>query len=441
MTVRLYQENVYTREWDAAITSVTPADPEGAAAKAGRPVYAITLDRSAFFPEGGGQSCDLGRIGPYEVIDVQENDEEVIHTVTLPAEGVGGKSSAEPANAENAADSPAEGQRVHCSLNWDRRFDNMQRHCGEHILSGIFYARCGGVNRGFHMGEDYMTIDISLEDDPTDPDTPRPEAIDMKLAEECERRANQVVWSDAPVTVFRFDEREEAEKMPLRKALAFDEDISIVCVGSPENAADCVACCGTHPATAGQVGLIKIYKVENYKSMFRIYFEAGARALEDYDRKHQILTDLSNSYSSSIEDFPLKIRAQEEKLAEVKDQLYHAKKALIDMECAALDAALDTADAGEPLLLWPLEHLSLDDAFDMAKRYMKKAPKLVLLYAKQNTSFILVSGGDPKCGKLVKEYASFYQGKGGGNDVSARAIFDSEENAMLFADLLGKHLR
>ena len=91
--------------------------------------------------------------------------------------------------------------------------------------------------------------------------------------------------------------------------------------------------------------------------------------------------------------------------------------------------------------IWTLEDLSLDDAFDMAKGYMKTAPKLILLYAKKNTSFILVSSGTPHCGKLVKEYASFYQGKGGGNDVSARAIFTTEENAMLFADLLEKHLR
>lgn len=462
MTTRLYQQDVYTKTWDACITSVRPAEFVNNATKAGSAgpgaeaspdtAWQITLDRSAFFPEGGGQSCDLGMLGPYPVVDVQETEDgEVIHTVVLPR-GMDGSGAEGP-----VADPPQEGQAVYCALDWDRRFDNMQRHCGEHILSGIFFARCGGVNRGFHMGDDYMTIDISLEDDPTDPDTPRPESIDMDLAVECELRANQVVWSDAPVTVFRFEEREEAEKMPLRKALAFDEDISIVCVGSPDNAADCVACCGTHPATAGQVGLIKIYKVENYKNMFRIYFEAGARALEDYDRKHQILTDLSNSYSSSVEDFPDKIRAHEEKLAEVKDQLYHAKKALIDKECAALDAVLAGAPAvgfagvsgtgndqplqDAPLLIWPLEHLTLDDAFDMAKRYMKKAPKLILLYAKQQTSFILVSGGDPKCGKLVKEYASFYQGKGGGNDVSARAIFDSEENAMLFADLLSKHLR
>lgn len=452
MTERLYQKDVYTKGWEAAITSVRPADPGKASCQEGDsavPRYEVTLDRSAFFPEGGGQSCDLGSIGSWTLTDVQEDaDGEVIHTV-----------EAQP------PDVPAPGQKVSCLLDWDRRFDNMQRHCGEHILSGIFYARCGGVNRGFHMGEDYMTIDISLEDDPTDADTPRPQTIDMSLALECERRANQVIWSDAPVTVFRFEDRAEAEKMPLRKALAFDEDISIVCVGSADHAADCVACCGTHPSTAGQVGLIKIYKVENYKGMFRIFFEAGARALDDYDQKHQILTDLSNRYSSSVEDFPDKIRSQEEKLADVKDQLYHVKRALIDKECAALDAVLAGGDAPDergkpsqetapvehapgassdsdaPLIVWTLEDLSLDDAFDMAKRYMKKAPKLVLLYARQDTSFILVSNGSPKCGQLVREYASFYQGKGGGNDVSARAIFDGEEKAMLFADLLSKHLR
>ncbi len=430
MTVKLYQQDVYIREWEAQITSVRKSDDN--------PAHCIvTLDQTAFFPEGGGQSCDTGSIGDWKVIDVQEGNAsadgsdgaEVLHTVDIT-----GKAA------------PEEGSSAACRIDWDRRFDNMQRHCGEHILSGIFYARCGGVNRGFHMGQDYMTIDISLEDDPTDPDTPRPEEITMDIALECELRANQVVWADEKVQVFRFEDRAEAEKMPLRKALAFDEDISIVCIGSPENPSDSVACCGTHPATAGQVGLIKIYKVEHYKGMFRIFFEAGQRALADYDRKHAILTDLSNSYSSSVEEFPDKLRAQEEKLAAAKNELFHAKKALIDKECAALDAVLagETAPDGKPAqpsLVFTLDSLSLDDAFDMAKRYMGNTDRLILLYAKQDTSFILVSGGEPKCGSLVKEYASFYQGKGGGRDVSARAIFDNEENAMLFADLLSKHLR
>ena len=321
-TERLFKANVSLKECGAVVTGVYDCP----ASKGGPEDLAVTLDRTVFFPTGGGQSCDTGTLGAFPVAEGYEKDDEIYHVV------------------KGAAGKLAVGDGVECAIDWARRFDNMQRHCGEHILSGIFYARCGGVNRGFHMGEDYMTIDISLEDDPTDPDTPRPKEIDMALALECERRTNEVIWSNAPVTVFRFEEREEAEKMPLRKALAFDEDISIVCVGSPENAADCVACCGTHPASAGQVGLVKIYKVENYKNMFRIYFEAGQRALADYDHKHEILTDLSNRYSSSIDDFPDKLRTQEQKLAEAKDQLYHIKKALIGKECAALDAAL----AGNP---------------------------------------------------------------------------------------------
>ena len=423
-TTKLYQSDVYMKEWDAVVTDVTD--------------HGFYLDRTAFFPEGGGQSCDLGTIqiigddgaagSLLQVADVQEDGEDVVHRAVTAA-------------GDAAADLQA-GCRVRCSLDWARRFDNMQRHCGEHILSGIFYQECGGVNRGFHMGDDYMTIDISLEDEPTNPERTKPDIVDWETALHCERLANEVVWSNAPVSVFRFDNREDAEKMPLRKKLAFDEDISIVCVGSPDHAADCVACCGTHPSSAGQVGLIKLYKVEKYKEMFRIYFEAGARALRDYDMKHDMLTELSNSYSSSIEDFPDKIRGLEQRAADAKGELIQLKRAFTEIECAALDESLASAD--KKVVVHTLEHFSMDDAFNMAKSYMGKdrcCGKLILLYAKPSTSYILVSDGEIKCGALVKEYANFYQGKGGGNDVSARAIFSSDENAALFADLLSKHLQ
>ena len=415
-TTRLYQQDRYIKEWDAQITSVT--EDNGS--------LIVTLDKSAFFPEGGGQSCDLGMMGGYEVIDVQEKDEEVYHKV-------------KPAEGENSADGkPAplqEGDAVHCVLDWDRRFDNMQRHCGEHILSGIFFALFGGVNRGFHMGQDYMTVDISLEEDPDVKEITYEDALKAEL------EANKVIWADEPVTVMHFESREEAEKMPLRKALAFDEDITIVSVGSIENAADCVACCGTHPNTAGQVGLIKIYKVENYKGMFRIYFEAGARALNDYRAKHNILTELSNKYSSSIEDFPSKLKAQEEKLADAKSELHQIKKAFTDNECAKLDALMAEAGDDSKVTVYEVEQLGLDDVFNMAKRYMGCCKGLIMLYSIKDTSYILVSDGNIDCGGLVKEYASFYKGKGGGNKVSARGIFTSKEDAEMFADLVQKHLK
>ncbi len=404
-TAKLYKNDTYIKEWTGAVTSVKPLKEDDSR-------LLITLDRTAFFPEGGGQSCDTGFIGPYRVTDVQEEKGEVYHTIEKGDEPV-----------------PRPGASFHCSLDWERRFDNMQRHCGEHILSGIFYSLCGGINRGFHMGGDYMTIDISLEEDPAVTEITRETALEAELA------ANRVIWSDAPVTVTHFDSREEAEKMPLRKALALEEDITIVSVGSRENAADCVACCGTHPSSAGQVGLIKIYKVERYKGMFRIYFEAGERALKDYDEKHELISSLSQRYSASAGNLASKLDAREKKLSDLKDELYHIKKAFTAGECSRIDSLIEDSDLS--VLFYSSDCLSAEALGDMSKHYMGKAPLLIILFSEKDKACILASDGVfCDCGSLVKEYAPKWSGKGGGSRVSARAVFPSEEKALAFSEAL-----
>ena len=458
MTTKLYQIDTYLKEWDAHILAAKPApevpkdsakQPAGGSADASpQTCYLIQLDQTAFFPEGGGQGADHGQLrlidsdseAVFSVIDVQEDGDLIWHTVCLP-DPVDG--SSEPTG--ELCTILSEGCKVHCILDWDRRFEHMQRHCGEHLLSGAFYRLFGGANHGFHMGQDYMTIDIALEDQ---------SPVTLEMAHQAEMLANQAIWDDLPVSVSYFDTREKAEQLPLRKVLAFDEAISIVTIGelsetSDTEPADCVACCGTHPSTTGQVGLIKIYKVEKYKDMTRIYCDAGRKALTDYQRKHEILTNEANRYSASVEEFPEKLRIQEEKMNAVRNELYHLKKAYIEAEKEKLDALLgdiDQSGSKTPVILYPLLHLSMDDAFTMAKSYMGniragKTHPLLLLYVPAQTSCVLVSDGTVHCGKLVKEYASFYQGKGGGNDVSARAIFTSDEDARLFADLLSKHLK
>lgn len=440
MTTKLYQIDTYLKEWDARILAAKPAADGDCL---------IQLDQTAFFPEGGGQGADHGVIQvssqgsqdvAFSVVDAQEDGDLIWHTVCLPDPADG---SSEPTG--ELCTILSEGCKVHCILDWDRRFEHMQRHCGEHLLSGAFYRLFGGANHGFHMGQDYMTIDIALEDQ---------SPVTLEMTHQAEMLANQAIWDDLPVSVSYFDTREKAEQLPLRKVLAFDEAISIVTIGelsetSDTEPADCVACCGTHPSTTGQVGLIKIYKVEKYKDMTRIYCDAGRKALTDYQRKHEILTNEANRYSASVEEFPEKLRIQEEKMNAVRNELYHLKKAYIEAEKEKLDAVLgdiDQSGSKTPVILYPLLHLSMDDAFTMAKAYMGniragKTHPLLLLYVPAQTSCVLVSDGTVHCGKLVKEYASFYQGKGGGNDVSARAIFTSDEDARLFADLLSKHLK
>jgi len=224
-TRKLYQEDVYLRHGSGTIVEILQENDK----------VLIGLDQTIFFPTGGGQSCDRGTLADLQVVNVYETSDMILHQVM------------------GDADRLSIGDTVELHIDWDHRFDNMQRHCGEHILSGKFYELYGGVNRGFHMGEDYMTIDISLEDDPSY------DRITWEMAKEAELRTNQAIWQNLPVITRHFDDRREAENLPLRKKLAFDEDITIVCVGAIENPADCVACCGTHPSTSGQVGMVKLY--------------------------------------------------------------------------------------------------------------------------------------------------------------------------------------
>lgn len=409
-TERLFKEDVYMKEAEAAVTSLTET-------KECR--TAVTLDRTIFFPTGGGQSCDRGTIAGFPVIDVYEDEkaDDIIHVLDC-----------RPSEFEHAA-SPA-GKLLKLSLDWEHRFDNMQRHCGEHILSGMFYREYGGVNRGFHMGDQYMTIDISLE--------AKPEftAITWEMAKHAEECANEAIWQNQPVITRHFDTKKEAENLPLRKALALEKDITIVCVGSVENPADCVACCGTHPATAGQVGLIKIFKVEPNKGMFRIYFEAGKRAFLKYQQELDTLTALSNSLSAGTDDVLSKYHAQIEKNKEARSQLHFLKKEVIMREAADIAEALEK---GENVRRYHI--LSLDDLTVLAREVSPYAKKIAFLVHEPSCTVFLVSDGSVDCGKLVKDNAQIYGGKGGGNKTTARAIFTKDEYVDTFIDLIEKHLR
>lgn len=403
-TVKLYQQDVYLRSCESCILSIQEDT--------------VLLDQTVFFPVGGGQSCDLGTIDGIQVTDVYEQDNLVYHRVV-------------------SARSLSPGQKVTCTIDWERRFDNMQRHCGEHILSGICFREFGGVNRGFHMGQDYMTVDISLEQNPA------VREITWEMAKHAELCTNEVIWSNAPVTVRRFESRKEAEKMPLRKPLAIDEEISIVCVGDVNNAADCVACCGTHPATAGQVGLVKLYKVEHYKGMFRIYFEAGKRALLDYDKKHDLVAQLGTRFSAGTDDLADKIQLREDRAKAVKDELSALRRSLIEQRVNVIREDLATAEASSetfPFLIYEYHDMKTDDLLNLGKPVMKAVGGLLAILSVSDNTALLFSNGDTDCGHLVKEYAPAYQGRGGGKAVSARAVFPDKKQLDSFISLLREKL-
>lgn len=407
-TKKLFQQDAYIKSCTAKIIDICEFQGK----------TLIELDQTVFFPTGGGQSCDKGKINNLEVLDVYEKEGHIFHQVAL----------------EGSNKVLSVGEEVKCELDWEHRFLNMQRHCGEHILSGIFYREYGGVNRGFHMGDSYMTIDISLEDNPEF------KTLTWDMVKRAEMYANEVIWSNAPVITRRYETYEEAKDLPLRKALAIEKDISIVCVGSIENPSDCVACCGTHPSTAGQVGLIKILKLENYKGMFRIYCEAGKRALEIFDEYHETLTTIGNRYSASPENVLEKLGAQESKIKGIKDELHRLKTALINAHVEELTDILNSNE-DKNIVVKEYDDLSVDDLLKTSKGLPLEKTKILMLVSRREQTILLFSDGKIDCGKLVKENASIYQGKGGGNNISARAIFPKEDSIDIFIDLICKHLR
>jgi alanyl-tRNA synthetase len=298
----------------------------------------------------------------------------------------------------------------------------MQRHCGEHILSGIFFRELGGVNKGFHMGIDYMTIDIDLP------------AISWDAACRIELAANEVIWSDAPVSVRIFKNRAEAERLPLRKAIAIDEDIAVVCVGDEENPADCVACCGTHPATAGQVGLIKLIRLESHKGMTRVYFDAGRRAFLLAVKEHQLITTLAEKYSADESTLLEKMQTQDEKNAGVRQSLQRYRELLIEKEQLALLEATSLPEdepAGCPqVIVKEYDQLLIEDLNLLMKGITALSPNSFILISIEEKA-LLIGGAQNTgsqgldCGGLIKANAPSFNGRGGGSQTNGRAAFQS----------------
>ena len=248
-----------------------------------------------------------------------------------------------------------------------------------------------------------------------------------------------------------FDTFEEASKEPMRKKLTVERDITLVGIGKPEYDWGCVACCGTHPATTGQVGLVKIFKLEHNKGMYRIYFEAGRRAFEKYQQQFEALNTLCGKLSAGTDDVLDKFLSLQEKNKEVRNQLHFLKKDVLAKEAESILAELATSagasaagftSAGLALPVRKYSLLTLDDLVSLSREISASIQKIYFLVHEPSHTVLLVSDGKKTdCGKLVKENASIYNGKGGGNQTMARAIFTKDEYVDTFIDLIEKHLR
>ena len=229
-TRKLYYEDCHLREFDALVTGCEKTEKG----------YLVTLDATAFYPEGGGQACDLGTLETVNVLDVREKGEAVVHLCDAPLDV---------------------GQQVKGCIDWQRRFDQMQQHSGEHILSGLIHKKFGYHNVGFHVGKEAMEVDF---------DGP----ITWEELAELERKANEAIWQNLPIQ-WEYPAPEVLPTIAYRSKKALEWPVRIVTVPGY----DTCACCGVHVANTGEIGLIKVLSCVKFHQGVRIEMLCGKRAL------------------------------------------------------------------------------------------------------------------------------------------------------------------
>ena len=249
MTEKLYYRDCHLAQFRASVTGCTPTEKG----------YLVTLDATAFYPEGGGQACDLGTLGGVRVLGVQERDGEILHL------------------CDGALQV---GDQVDGAIDDARRFDLMQQHTGEHIVSGIIHRRFGYHNTGFHMGAEVTTIDFDG-------------IIPVEALAEIEAEANGALWKDLPVRCW-YPSPEELPTVSYRTKRALPWPVRIVEIPGY----DCCACCGVHTAATGEVGLIKLFSAVGFRGGTRMELACGRRALDMLNLAFAQNTQVSQAFSA-----------------------------------------------------------------------------------------------------------------------------------------------
>ncbi len=244
MTEKLFYQDSHRTEFTAKVLSCEPCKDQ----------YKIVLDRTVFFPEGGGQYADTGFLDTVEVTDVHEKEGVIYHTAT---------------------EALTVGTEVFGRIRWDERFEKMQQHTGEHIVSGLVKKRFGYHNVGFHLGSDYCTMDF---------DGP----ITKEELKELEFEANCAVWKNLDIEV-DYPSKEVLKDLDYRSKIEIEGQVRIVTIPGY----DICACCAPHVKKTGEIGLIKLVNMINYKGGERITMLCGARALRDYDKKEDNVKEIS----------------------------------------------------------------------------------------------------------------------------------------------------
>ena len=357
-TRTLYYEDSHCREFDAKVLSCVPV-------KKG---WEVILDATAFYPEGGGQACDLGTLGDVGVLDVREREEMVIHLCDGPL---------------------AVGETVRGAIDWTRRFDQMQQHSGEHILSGLIYKHFGYHNVGFHVGETCMEVDF---------DGP----MTLEQALELERMANGAVWGNLPIRCW-YPEPEALPSVGYRTKKALPWPVRIVEVPG----FDKCACCGVHTKRTGEIGLIKVLSVAKFHQGVRIQMVCGQRAYDYVGQVFEQNRQVSQLLSAQMPQTAAAAKRMSEALAQEKYRAAGLEKAMF------AQIAEGYADRGNVLRFQP--GLDPNGVRELAEAIARVCGGSAAVFSGQEGSYavcLVNKNGDVK--ELGNAAARELNGRGGG---------------------------
>lgn len=355
----LYYENPYQTCFTAQVVSCEPV-------KKG---FAVVLRQTAFYPEGGGQPCDLGTLGDAQVLDVATKDGAIVHLCDKALEV---------------------GETVEGQLDWQRRFDMMQLHSGEHVISGIAHQMFGVDNVGFHMGADMVTIDFNGD--------LTPEQVSL-----LEQKSNEAVWANTPVHIF-CPTPEALETLDYRSKKALTGQVRLV----EFPGSDRCACCGTHVKSTGEIGIIRLFSCGKWKGGVRIELLCGRRCMaylqEIYDQNRQI----SNLLSAK----PLETAAAVHRLS---DSLTAAKSRIAQLETQSFAQLAKDVAGDQPAILFA-EDLTADGVRRLAVAVAETCQNRVSVFSGRDEDgysyAISHIGGDLR--PWSKSMNQALQGRGGG---------------------------
>ena len=360
MTEKLYDKDSHLKEFSATVLSCEKSGEN----------YSVILDKTAFFPEGGGQESDRGNIGEAAVLDVRIVSGEIIHCTDRPLNI---------------------GEEYACNLNWDRRFRNMQNHSGEHIVSGIVHRLYGLNNVGFHLGAE-MTVDFDG-------------AISREQLLEVERLANKAVFQNVPIRAYYPDEK-ELKALDYRSKLELTENVRIVDI----KGYDLCACCAPHVKKTGEIGLIKILDSFKNKGGVRIFIKCGIDALDDYNDKYLNVQKISNLLSVKQYEAAAAVDRLSDESRELKFEIASLKKRLIAEKTKSFVPESDKTAVFE-------EGLDIKELQLFADSLYKKSGGIRGVFSGEECNYsFAICGEETALDLFFKEFKENLNAKGGGRN-------------------------